>query len=770
MGVAIAAVAAVLVVFVVLPQIAMKNVPIVDTSLKTVTVEKTNIEATAEGSGSLSAGDSLDVSIPAVLKLKKVNVEAGDTVKAGDVLATLDMEALQDSIMDAQDSISSIDTKLESGQDDSEAKSISTSVDGRVKQINVRKGDSISDVIEQKGALMVLSLDGKMKVNFTSSAALSTGDKVKVVLPDDSKKEGTVTATTSEMNTVTLTDNGPALGDEVTVEDSDGNALGTGKLEINTPLTILGSNGVVDEVKVSLNDSVSSGKKLIALADGILTREYETLLRQRDEYEQLLRKLLEYQKSGAVTAPQDGAIGEIVATEQGSATAEDAASAATTDASSLAGMMPTAYAGQTKGTAISIDTGETVNLDNASASITLLSNTTEGTDENNNQDRNANNTDNGAEPGGNNDPGEPGGTISAIGGKLNIFINNPVTGNTPQSTIMPGVGYTGTVVWQPAAQRFEQMSVYTAMVSLKANAGYRFAEDVQPNVSGAQVTNIAVSPEAEANTLVFAATFPPTEMSMSGGTGQTGNAGSALSGLSGVTGSSGMSLGGSAASSLASAADTTSATGTSTGALDEQVLLTMQTGLVGTLTVDVDELDIVSVQVGQKATIVLDALPDEVFTGTVEKISAAGSAQSGVTTYPVKIALDKADARLLENMNATATIVTAVSENILSVPMDALQELGAEKFVYVVNETQAPAETSQQGQPQPLGEKRIVETGISDGLNVEIVSGLSEGETVIYEDKSSQQEDPFSMMMGGGRAMGGGGANTRVQSFGGPPQ
>ena len=100
-----------------------------------------------------------------------------------------------------------------------------------------------------------------------------------------------------------------------------------------------------------------------------------------------------------------------------------------------------------------------------------------------------------------------------------------------------------------------------------------------------------------------------------------------------------------------------------------------RTGTADTLSVDIDELDILSIEDGQTATVVLDALPDQVFEGTVTKISDAGTAQSGVTTYPVTITLaDTGASGIKAGMNATATISIATSENVLLIPLDALQE------------------------------------------------------------------------------------------------
>ena len=86
------------------------------------------------------------------------------------------------------------------------------------------------------------------------------------------------------------------------------------------------------------------------------------------------------------------------------------------------------------------------------------------------------------------------------------------------------------------------------------------------------------------------------------------------------------------------------------------------------------------------------------------------------------------------------------------IPLDALQEMGSEQFVYIAGDGE-----------EGLGERRVVETGLSDGTNVEITSGLSEGEQVAYTESSSSSESEQMMMQG----MGGMGGTPPDDSMGG---
>jgi multidrug efflux pump subunit AcrA (membrane-fusion protein) len=174
------------------------------------------------------------------------------------------------------------------------------------------------------------------------------------------------------------------------------------------------------------------------------------------------------------------------------------------------------------------------------------------------------------------------------------------------------------------------------------------------------------------------------------------------------------------------------------------------------LTAEIDELDILSLKVGQKAGITLDALPDQIYEGIITEISDTGTVSSGVTTYEVTLSVT-ADLSMKVGMNASATISIEKRENIVKIPLEALQESGKEQFVYVGT---AAGEAS-------LGEKRIVSTGISDGEFVEITKGLAAGEKINYIYTSGTETAAASPFGGGGMGGGIGGSASSGGSIGG---
>ena len=133
------------------------------------------------------------------------------------------------------------------------------------------------------------------------------------------------------------------------------------------------------------------------------------------------------------------------------------------------------------------------------------------------------------------------------------------------------------------------------------------------------------------------------------------------------------------------------------------------------LVLSVDELDIVHVHAGQKAEMELDALADVTLTGTVEKIAPLGNTSTAVTTYDVYIALDEVDARVKGGMNVSGEIVVDTAQNAVMIPMDALSKVNGAYTVTLQD-----------------GSVRQVTTGIMTRDDVQILSGLSQGETVVY--------------------------------------
>ncbi len=164
--------------------------------------------------------------------------------------------------------------------------------------------------------------------------------------------------------------------------------------------------------------------------------------------------------------------------------------------------------------------------------------------------------------------------------------------------------------------------------------------------------------------------------------------------------------------------------------------------------VNIDELDIDKVQVGQTANIDISALPDSEFTGTVTSVAkeANSDSSSTVAKYQVNITINEPTG-IKVGMTAEATITTEKKENIVTVPVAAVQKQDDGYYVLVPSDNQTTAETTDQTDNTTTTDdssttsiqttKQTIEIGLQNATVVEIVSGLTEGDTVVLPSLNS---------------------------------
>lgn len=151
----------------------------------------------------------------------------------------------------------------------------------------------------------------------------------------------------------------------------------------------------------------------------------------------------------------------------------------------------------------------------------------------------------------------------------------------------------------------------------------------------------------------------------------------------------------------------------------------------------VDEADIASVRSGLEAEVTADALPDKTFPARVQAVSPNAQVENNVVQYEVILRLTGATTGLRLGMTVDADLILMKRDDVLTVPRDAVR--GDEsKMVLVVKD----------GELSPTA----VQVGGSDGRNVEITSGLAEGQIIYLGDAPSttttstpttQQTNPF---------------------------
>jgi HlyD family secretion protein len=177
-----------------------------------------------------------------------------------------------------------------------------------------------------------------------------------------------------------------------------------------------------------------------------------------------------------------------------------------------------------------------------------------------------------------------------------------------------------------------------------------------------------------------------------------------------------------------------------------------------TAEVDVDETDVVSVQVGQTAEVTIEAMPNRTFTGKVIQIgdtaivrsSGLAASQSATSTqeakdFKVVVALDHPPDEIRPGLSATAKITTAVRQGVLAIPIQALTvrtkgDLEEQKTTATDNgKPLDPAEEkARREEVQGVfvvqgdhAEFHKVETGIAGASDIEVLSGLDPGATIV---------------------------------------
>jgi HlyD family secretion protein len=149
----------------------------------------------------------------------------------------------------------------------------------------------------------------------------------------------------------------------------------------------------------------------------------------------------------------------------------------------------------------------------------------------------------------------------------------------------------------------------------------------------------------------------------------------------------------------------------------------------------IDELDIPDVAVGQTVQITVDALSSRTFTGTVDKININGVSANGVTSYPVTVLVDDPDPALLPGMNVSAEVIVESADHVLAIPMTAVSRGNVVKVVPddAISAKDGKIDTSKV-------EERTVTLGVNDRNYVEVIDGLKEGELLLVEGLTAEQQ------------------------------
>lgn len=171
---------------------------------------------------------------------------------------------------------------------------------------------------------------------------------------------------------------------------------------------------------------------------------------------------------------------------------------------------------------------------------------------------------------------------------------------------------------------------------------------------------------------------------------------------------------------------------------------------------DVDEADIGDVKDGERVSFTVDAYPDDTFSGTVTQVRQNATTTNNVVTYEVVINAPNEDLKLKPGLTANVTIYTAEKKGVLCAPSKALRFLPTQE---TVGKGKKIVDCNGKNKLWTYDGKTFkahaVQIGMTDGVNTEITSGISQGTSIVTEIKTvtaaeesaeseSSEQSPFA--------------------------
>jgi HlyD family secretion protein len=297
----------------------------------TYTVAQGSITYTITGSGKLESADTENIDVPDGIKVADVAVQGGDSVKAGDTLATLDIDSVNAQAAYLSGQLSSLDAELSRMSRAKTTEYVYASVKGRIKYLPVSEGDDVLGSIAQFGSLALISTDGLMQVEIETPQTLAVSAEVTVKWQDGSA-DGQVAQKTASGYLITLDDDEAPYQQAAQVYDGE-TLLGEGLLDIHAPAAVYADGGTISDIHYSLDESISPTSKLFTLENEPFSSAYQQKYSERTDVANQLKDVLTYKNDAHIVALSDGVISKVNVSE-GAETGAQAASAAAAQTSS----------------------------------------------------------------------------------------------------------------------------------------------------------------------------------------------------------------------------------------------------------------------------------------------------------------------------------------------------------------------------------------------------------------------------------------------------
>lgn len=313
------------------------------------TIQKGTLSQSVTGTGTLSIGETKDVTLDYAITVTGTIVEAGDVVDEGAAILNVDKDTLGTTITSLQEELDTCESEMSSlSASYSSTTYVKMPLDGRVKEVYMEVGQKMEDVMAEKGAIALLSLDGKMYVEVDAPEGMAVTDQV-TVRSGRTDMVGTVREVSAGKAKITFTDATVGYGQEVEVIYNK-QSLGTAIADINMPYALTTTEkGYIYSVYLEKNDKKWEGNRVAYLINVPVSDEYKTLENTRQKLTEKLAAAKAMLENGTVASPINGIVSSISDPSQEEVTA----------GTSLA----TLYVGDKKQMIVSVDELDITNVE-----------------------------------------------------------------------------------------------------------------------------------------------------------------------------------------------------------------------------------------------------------------------------------------------------------------------------------------------------------------------------------------------------------------------
>lgn len=154
---------------------------------------------------------------------------------------------------------------------------------------------------------------------------------------------------------------------------------------------------------------------------------------------------------------------------------------------------------------------------------------------------------------------------------------------------------------------------------------------------------------------------------------------------------------------------------------------------------DVDEADIGEVKEGERVSFTVDAFPNDTFEGEVTQVRQEATTTNNVVTYQVVISAPNKSLKLKPGLTANVTIFTYEKKNVVSVPNKALRFTPTKELVGKAIIKDCKGAKKVWTYDGKTFKAYAVKTGLTDGINTEILEGLSRGQKIVVDVKQTEE-------------------------------